>query len=134
MGGAAVTLIMQGEQSRDARRFAVREMHRELLKMAIDRPRLFDAWGYIPGQATEDRALLAYTNLVLNYYILLRQTGADLDEIRFYVRAMATTEWMQRYWAENGDVWQVTRYGREVTDLIDEEIRAARVRAATDTD
>jgi hypothetical protein len=129
VGGVAVTLILQNEQAKDARRFAVREMHRELLRMAIDRPSLFEAWGQFPARDLAGPDLVVYTNLVLNYLVLLHRTGAaKMDEVRMYVRFMANGEWGQRYWSETAETWRAAYSGadREIIDAIDEEFMRTR--------
>ncbi|HKT04895.1 MAG TPA: DUF6082 family protein [Rugosimonospora sp.] len=129
VGGVAVTLILQNEQAKDARRFAVREMHRELLRMAIDRPGLLDAWGPFPARDTATPELAVYTNLVVNYLVLLHQTGAaKVDEIRAHARFMATGEWPQQYWSATAETWRAAFSGadNEIINVIDDEFQRAR--------
>jgi hypothetical protein len=124
VGGVVLALIVQNEQSRDIRRFEIRELHRELLKMAIDRPILLQAWGNFPAREVGDPSLVVYTNLVLNYFVLLHQTGtATLDEIKGHLSFIANSEWMQTYWAETAQTWRTGYRGRaqEIIELIDEE-------------
>jgi hypothetical protein len=79
---------------REARRLAIRRFHTDLLAMAIDKPELMQAWGQAPQPEGAEPRLTTYTNLVLNYFVLLHQTGsADLDEIRLHLKFMATSDW-----------------------------------------
>jgi hypothetical protein len=136
VGGVVVTFILQNEQSRDSRRFAVREVHRELLRMAIDRPALAADWGQFPGGRAGDPALIMYTNLVLNYLVLLYETDtASAEEIQFNIGIMANSQWMQTYWAEVADIWRIGNKGRRkvVVDLIDEGFRRARSADSSDS-
>jgi hypothetical protein len=128
VGGVAVTLILQNGQAKDARRFAVREMHRELLVMAIERPALLEAWGRFPAEDAAHPELVVYTNLVLNYLVLLYQTGAaKMEEVRMYIRFIARGDWGQRYWSQAAETWRqaYSDADREIIDAIDEEFDLA---------
>lgn len=136
VGGVIITLVLQSEQSKDARRFAIREMHRELLRMAIEKPLLLKAWGEFPARTEADPALIVYTNMVLNYFVLLHQAGAaSLEEIRAHISFLANGDWTQRYWAETVDVWRTAFPGREreIIEAIDDEFRRARESLSADS-
>ncbi|GLH95876.1 hypothetical protein Pa4123_11480 [Phytohabitans aurantiacus] len=103
----AMTLGLQQRQMRDARRMAIRQFQTDLLAMAINDPDLLQAWGQFPRPEGVEPRLTVYTNLVLNYFILLHQTGAaNIDEIRMHLRFMATSEWVRSYWQSTEDVWR----------------------------
>jgi hypothetical protein len=136
VGGVVITLILQHEQSKDTRRFAVREMHRELLRMAIEKPVLLEAWGRFPADQARRPELVVYTNLVLNYLVLLHETNAaSLDEIRAHAKFMAEGEWAQDYWSKTAQTWRAAyprTAGKEVVNMIDDEFRRARTPGPTD--
>ncbi len=72
-----------------------------------------------------DPSLIVYTNLILNYYILIYETDtAGLDEIRIYLRFMSHRDWIRRYWAETRDIWLASRTGRRraIIDLFESEL------------
>ena len=128
VGGVAVTLILQHEQAKDARRFAVREVHRDLLRMAIHDPSLAKAWGEFPARDVEDPRLVMYTNLVLNYLVLMYETDtAPIEEIRAHMRSVAGSDWMQQYWEQSASTWRLAFPGRrrKIVDLMDEEFKLA---------
>jgi hypothetical protein len=128
VGGVVVALMLQNEQARDARHFAIREVHRELLRMAIDKPALLEAWGPLPGGTVNDPALIVYTNLVLNYLVLLHETGtASIDEIRLHIGSIVQSRWMREYWAQTVAIWRtgIEGRGRLVVEVLDEEFKRA---------
>lgn len=121
----ALTLIVQQRQMREARRLAIRQFHTDLLAMAIDKPELLQAWGQTPQPEGAEPRLTTYTNLVLNYFVLLHQTGsADLQEIRLHLKFMATSEWARSYWASTEAIWTTAYSGRSrrIVDVFAEEL------------
>ncbi|MFI5839953.1 DUF6082 family protein [Catenuloplanes sp. NPDC051500] len=121
--GVVLSLRLQQQQIADNRRMAIRQQQRDLLLvMAIDDPDLLRTWGKIPIAASQSPKLSVYANLVLNYMIMLYDSGtAELDEIGLHLRAMAAGDWMPEYWASTRATWQ-TSYppGRHpVVDLMD---------------
>jgi hypothetical protein len=125
VGGVVITLILQSEQSKDNRRFAIREVHRDLLRMAIERPALLAAWGQDPTQEIGNPSLVVYTNLILNYYILNYESDTtSLDDLRTHLQFMAQSEWTRRYWAATRHTWLASRAGRRgvIIDLFESEL------------
>ncbi|BCB79753.1 hypothetical protein GCM10022251_40150 [Phytohabitans flavus] len=123
--GVAFTLILQQRQMREARRLAIRQFHTNLLAMAIENPELLQAWGNFPHPKDAEPRLTVYTNLVLNYFVLLHQTSsADLEEIRLHLRFMANSEWARRYWRDAAEGWTATYTGRsrQIIDIFAEEL------------
>ncbi len=77
--------------------------------MAIDDPDLLRTWGKIPIADSQSPKLSVYANLVLNYMIMLYDSGtAELDEIGLHLHAMAAGDWMPEYWASTRTNWQTT--------------------------
>jgi hypothetical protein len=123
--GVALTLILQQRQMRESRRLAIRQFHTDLLAMAIDKPELLQAWGPAPQPDGAEPRLTTYTNLVLNYFVLLHQTGsADLEEIRLHLKFMATGEWARSYWESTASIWTTAYSGRsrQIVDVFAEEL------------
>jgi hypothetical protein len=121
----ALTLVIQQRQLRDTRQLAIRQFHTELLTMAIQDPELLKAWGDFNRPDGVEPKLVVYTNLVLNYFILLHETGsATSDEIRLHLRFMATSEWVRAYWASTADIWRTGHAGstQGIVDLISNEL------------
>ena len=127
--GVVLSLRLQQQQIADNRRMMIREQQRELLIMAINDPELLRAWGKISFAYSEDPRLSVYTNLVLNYLIMLHETGtAGLNEIRLHLRMMAADDWMPEYWESTRQVWRTTypAGSHPVVDLMDEILTASR--------
>jgi hypothetical protein len=121
----AFTLILQQRQIREARRLAIRQFHTNLLAMAMDNPDLLQAWGHAPQPEGADPRLTTYTNLVLNYFVLLHQTGsASTDEIKLHLRFMATSEWARSYWRSTAHIWTTAYTGksRQIVDIFADEL------------
>jgi hypothetical protein len=121
----ALTLIVQQRQMREARRLAIRQFHTDLLAMAIDKPELLQAWGKAPQPEDAEPRLTVYTNLVLNYFILLHETGsANLEEIRLHLKFMSTSEWARSYWASTAHIWFTAYPGKSqrIVDIFAEEL------------
>jgi hypothetical protein len=121
----ALTLMLQQRQMREARRLAIRQFHTNLLVMAIENPDLLPAWGHVPRPDGADPRLTLYTNLVLNYFVLLHQTGsANLEEIRLHLRFMAASEWARSYWESTAEIWNTAYSGksRQILDVFAEEL------------
>ncbi|GAA4680889.1 hypothetical protein Prum_051510 [Phytohabitans rumicis] len=130
----ALTLILQQRQIRDARRLAIRQFHTNLLAMAIEDPELLQAWGQFHQPEGTAPRLTVYTNLVLNYFVLLHQTGtADLDEIRLHLKFMATSEWARNYWESTADIWATAYSGKsgEIVDVFAQELGRPAQRSET---
>jgi hypothetical protein len=119
----ALTLIIQQRQMREARRLAIRQFHTDL--MAIDKPELLQAWGQAPQPEGAEPRLTVYTNLVLNYFVLLHETGsANLAEIRLHLKFMATSDWARSYWESTAHIWATAYSGksRRIVEIFAEEL------------
>jgi hypothetical protein len=123
--GVAMTLVLQQRQMRESRRLAIRQYHMNLLSMALENPELLRAWGNFPHPEGAEPRLTVYTNLVLNYFVLLHQTGsADTEEIRLHLKSMASGDWARQYWESAAEGWYAAYSGnsRKIVDVFAEEL------------
>ncbi|URM99341.1 DUF6082 family protein [Actinomadura madurae] len=111
--GIAAALLMQGRELRNQREeltiareeqqrsseLAMRELHTELIKMAIDDPELRSVWpAPAPGHETTRKD--HYCNLILNLQKVAYETHTiDLPELRGALRFLMTSPDMRAFWS-----------------------------------
>ncbi|URN10018.1 DUF6082 family protein [Actinomadura madurae] len=111
--GIAAALLMQGRELRNQREeltiareeqqrsseLAMRELHTELIKMAIDDPELRSVWpAPAPGHETTRKD--HYCNLILNLQKVAYETHTiDLPELRGALRFLMISPDMRAFWS-----------------------------------
>ncbi|MFI7690643.1 DUF6082 family protein [Nonomuraea sp. NPDC049655] len=90
--GVAFSLVLQAREAKSAREQALRTLHGDLMKMAMDDPLYRACWGafFASGDEEGQRAHL-YVNMILNHWLLMWElrsiTEAHLREIAATVLA-----------------------------------------------
>ncbi|MEU4438614.1 DUF6082 family protein [Micromonospora chalcea] len=100
--GVAASLVVQTREVKTAREQALRGLHTDLLKMAIDDPGLLECWG--PIEESTDLAWFrkhVYTNLIVSHWQLMWEVDA-LSELHLEVLADQFFKGTagRRFWAE----------------------------------
>ncbi|MBO2458555.1 DUF6082 family protein [Actinomadura violacea] len=111
--GITAALLMQGRELRNQREeltiareeqqrsseLAMRELHTDLIKMAIDDPELRSVWpAPAPGHETSRKD--HYCNLILNLQKVAYETHTiDLPELRGALRFLMTSPDMRAFWS-----------------------------------
>ncbi|MGI5326682.1 DUF6082 family protein [Actinomadura nitritigenes] len=111
--GITAALLMQGRELRNQREeltiareeqqrsseLAMRELHTDLIKMAIDDPELRSVWpAPAPGHETTRKD--HYCNLILNLQKVAYETHTiDLPELRGALRFLMTSPDMRAFWS-----------------------------------
>lgn len=113
--GISAALLMQGRELRNQREeltiareeqqrsseLAMRELHTDLIKMAIDDPELRSVWpAPAPGHETTRKD--HYCNLILNLQKVAYETHTiDLPELRGALRFLMTSPDMRDFWSRS---------------------------------
>ncbi|MGC4887221.1 DUF6082 family protein [Micromonospora sp. DT227] len=100
--GVVVSLIVQAREAKAAREQALRALHTDLLKMAIDDPGLLECWGPIE-ESTDLRWFRkhVYSNLIVTHWQLMWEVDAlsephlEVLADQFFAGAAG-----RRFWAE----------------------------------
>ncbi|MFF0717470.1 DUF6082 family protein [Verrucosispora sp. NA02020] len=128
--GVAISLIIQAREAKAAREQALRALHTDLLKMAIDDPGLLECWGPIE-QSTDLEWFRkhVYTNLIVSHWQLMWEVDL-LSEDHLEVLADQFFKGMagRRFWAEaRGPRMkaETSRRARRFTLIVDRSYQAA---------
>jgi hypothetical protein len=121
----------QAREYRAAREQAVRAEHRELLKIAMDRPELDAVWGgpADPGLRDQDPAALSYAVMIVDFWQMAYVGGATRSaEVRLAAKRFFAGRIGRAFWkdaradrAESAG----TRAERRFHELVEEEYAAA---------
>jgi hypothetical protein len=113
------------EEQQRGSEIALRQLHTDLIKMAIDDPELRDVWPQLaPG--VEETKKDHYCNLILNLQKVAFETGTiELDELQgALVHLMASPD-MYSFWAKARAARMNVTSGDEAEDLFTAEIDRA---------
>lgn len=108
LAGVAVSLLLQGRQTRAAEALSMRQEHRELVRLAIDDPGLQPCWG---GTGASRHTGDSYTNLIVSFWWASYDIGFRGDaDMRGVLRTFFEGEQPRRWWDEYGrDRWMLSR-------------------------
>lgn len=103
LAGVCVSIILQARANYQARVQAVREMHSDLLKMALDDPAFLRCWGPGPRSSALDERQAVYINLILSHW-QARWDVQMLNErvLRRIADELFRGEAARLYWTEFG--------------------------------
>ncbi|PZG14698.1 hypothetical protein C1I95_21190 [Micromonospora craterilacus] len=128
--GVVASLIIQAREAKAAREQALRALHTDLLKMAIDDPGLLECWG--PIEQSTDREWFrkhVYTNLIVSHWQLmwevdlLSEPHLEVLADQFFKGAAG-----RRFWAEARAPRmkaETSRRARRFTAVVDDRYHAA---------
>ncbi|MFI5835011.1 DUF6082 family protein [Micromonospora sp. NPDC051300] len=128
--GVVVSLIVQAREAKAAREQALRALHTDLLKMAIDAPDLLECWG--PIEESTDLAWFrrhVYSNLIVTHWQLMWEVDT-LSEAHLEVLADQFFKGVsgRRFWAEaRGPRMkaETSRRARRFTSVMDRRYQRA---------
>ncbi|MEV0805338.1 DUF6082 family protein [Micromonospora sp. NPDC050200] len=128
--GVVTSLTLQAREAKAAREQALRALHTDLMKMAIDDPRLLECWGPIEESTDLDWFRKhVYTNLIVSHWQLMWEvdvlTEPHLEVLadQFFQGAAG-----RRFWAEaRGPRMkaEISRRARRFTAVVDRSYRSA---------
>ncbi|WP_343898429.1 DUF6082 family protein [Micromonospora gifhornensis] len=128
--GVAISLILQAKEAKAVREQALRALHTDLLKMAIDDTGLLECWGPIE-QSTDLEWFRkhVYTNLIVSHWQLMWEVDV-LSEAHLEVLADQFFKGTagRRFWAEaRGPRMkaETSRRARRFTVIVDRSYQAA---------
>lgn len=131
LGGVAISLVMQRREAKAAREQALRGLHTDLLRMALDSEEYLACWG--PIGDSSDLAWYRqhiYLNLIVSHWQMMWEIGAiSEDHLRITSRGIFGGALGRRFWREarqmRSDAIQ-SRRERQFHSIIDSEyLRAA---------
>lgn len=137
--GIAVTLFLQGrelqnqreeltiarEEQRRTSEIALRQLHTDLIKMAIDDRELREVWPPIAPGTTESRKD-HYCNLILNLQKVAYEAGTiELAELRGALAYLMTSRDMYLFWRRARSARSTVTAGDEAEDFFTAEVDRA---------
>jgi Family of unknown function (DUF6082) len=116
--------ITREEQQRSSE-IALRQLHTDLVKMAIDDPELREVWPQLaPG--VEETKKDHYCNLILNLQKVAYETATiELDELRGALRHLMASRDMYLFWEKARTARTSVTSGDEAEDFFTAEIDSA---------
>src|SRR5216683_2045201 len=130
LGGVAVSLIRQERDARASGEQALRAIHTELLRMAMDDPLYRSAWG--PFFASDDpdaQREHMYVNLIISQFQMAFELRTISEQhLREAAYILLSGEAGQRFWATGRELRQravSSRRERRFHEIIDAEYQRA---------
>ncbi|TDQ53739.1 DUF6082 family protein [Actinorugispora endophytica] len=120
-----VQLDIAIEDQRRSSEISLRQIHTDLVKMAIDDEELLRVWPEISPGTSETRRD-HYCNLVLNLQKVAYETRTiELDELRGALRHLMTSRDIHSFWAKAREARAAVTAGDEAEDFFTAEVDAA---------
>lgn len=136
LGGVAVSLFLQRKESKAAREQALRGLHTDLLKMALDDHEFMACWGIIgeSGDMSWHRQHI-YLNLIVSHWQMMWEMNVLTEQhLRILARGIFGGPLGLRYWSEARDVRLVAEKGRRAREfhaVVNDEYLISRARGNT---
>jgi hypothetical protein len=137
LGGVAVSLHLQRRESKAAREQALRGLHTDLLRMALEDATFLECWGPI-GESTDVGWYRQhiYLNLVVSHWQMMWEIGAITERhLRLTAGDLFGGPLGRRYWSEARDARRVAEKGRRARgfyEIIDSAYQTALQNPASD--
>ncbi|GAA4633133.1 hypothetical protein GCM10023196_069480 [Actinoallomurus vinaceus] len=128
--GIAASLVFQAREAKATREQALRALHGDLMKMAMEDPLYRACWGAFFSSEDEDaqRAHM-YVNMIINHWLLMWELNAITEEhLRAIARVVLSGEIGHRFWSDGRDLRMAsagTKRERRFNRILDEEYRKA---------
>ena len=123
-----LVVLVQRAQVRHERTWLVRDMHLNVLHVALDDPSYAQCWGPRVSPDRIDERHFFYTNMIILLWFYSWESGELHDgHIRSYARGMFDSEVPREYWREFG-AWRLSSargHRRRFLAMIDAEFQAA---------
>lgn len=107
LAGVAISLVLQARETKVNREHASRQVHTELIRMALDDPAYVECWGpYVDQENPVSTRQHGYVNLILSYWESRFELGTFTEQhLRSGAREMFSSPPGRRFWS-------TTRIGR----------------------
>jgi hypothetical protein len=115
LGGVALSLLLQGRETKATREQALRGLHVDLIKIALDDPLYLSCWGPFSGSTNiDDRRRHMYTNLMVSHWQMMWEVGGLHEKhLRVLAQELFAGETGRRFWSLMGDVRLDVELGRK---------------------
>lgn len=127
LGGIGLSVILQVRANHQARIHAVRQIHADLIKLALDDPRYLPCWG-VPHRSRLDERQSLYINLIISYWQARWDIGSlDAPRARAQASGFFQGEAPRLYWQQHGAarLAGTRRRRRGLGRILDDEYRRA---------
>jgi hypothetical protein len=106
LGGIAVSLLLQSREAKAVREQALRALHVDLIKLALDDPLFLSCWGPFSGSTNvDDRRRHMYTNLIVSHWQMMWEVGGLTEKhLRLLAQELFAGDVGRRFWSLMGDV------------------------------
>jgi hypothetical protein len=126
LGGVVWSLFLQSQEARSNREQALRVLHADLLKMAMENPEYMACWGpFRPGTDHAQLRQVMYTNMIISHWEMMYELGALTEShLRDLSSDMFRGEPGQSFWKRARDRRMRTAHGRREVRfqrILDEE-------------
>lgn len=129
LAGIGISIVLQARANDQARVQAVRQMHSDLLKMALDDPMLLSCWGPGPCATDLDERQAVYVNLILSDWQARWDLGLLNEQVlRTIADSLFRGEASRKYWFEFGAYRLASAAGPDrarVVRILDEQYQQA---------
>lgn len=111
--GVATSLMIQSREAKAARKNALRGLHTELMRMAMDEPRYMECLGPYVTESFDTEAQFTYVNLLVSHLHSVYEIG-EMPDIRLHANAASLFAGApgRQYWEEAGSFWRDNYSGR----------------------
>jgi hypothetical protein len=132
IGGIAVSLFLQNRETKAAREQALRALHVDLIKTALDDPQLLSCWGPFSGSVkVADRRKHMYTNLMVSHWQMMWEVnGLNEKHLRVLAQELFAGENGRQFWSLMGAIRTDVEGGRRTKlfhTIVNEEYERARL-------
>jgi hypothetical protein len=118
LGGVALSLLLQGRETKATREQAQRGLHVDLIKIALDDPLYLSRWGPFSGSTNvDDRRRHMYTNPMISHWQMMWEVGGLHEKhLRVLAEELFAGENGRHFWSLTGDVRLDVEAGRKAPD------------------
>jgi Family of unknown function (DUF6082) len=125
--GVATSLIIQSREAKATRTSALRNLHVDLLRLAMEDPVYMECWGAYLTDSFEEERQYAYVNLIINHWYSMYEFGECTDAILLAMGAeLFSSAPGRRFWRYAGPGLKERAPNRQASRfyrLIDEAYR-----------
>jgi Family of unknown function (DUF6082) len=124
--GVAASLFFQAREAKATREQALRALHGDLMRMAMEDPLYRACWGAFFSSEDEDaqRAHM-YVNMIINHWLLMWELSAITEQhLRAIANVVLSGEIGHRFWSDGRELRMAsvgTKRERRFNQILDEE-------------
>ncbi|GAA0969240.1 hypothetical protein GCM10009555_015960 [Acrocarpospora macrocephala] len=124
--GVAFSLIVQSREAKATREQAMRALHADLIKMAMDDPLYRACWGaFFTSEDEDNQRAHMYVNMIVNHWLLMWELRSITEpHLRAVARTVIEGPIGRKFWEDVRDLRIAsagTRREREFNRIIDSE-------------